>query len=227
MSGKPTGIGSWVLACAAAEAIGMTAAAGSARVGQDLVDRGEPRMLALALVIAGGLVEGLALGLLQGGALRARWPRLRAGTFLAATLAVAGLGWAVASAPSVLGSNDGAAGPPLPLILAGGFGIGVAMGPLLGAAQVLGLRGAVAHPWRWVWANTAAWPFAMAVIFAGASTAGASWPLAAVIGYGTLTGAAAGAVLGLISGRWLEGRRGPDAPAGGIPASPGRVGSVG
>jgi len=47
----------------------------------------------------------------------------------------------------------------------------------LGVAQLqeaLALRSAVSHPWRWVAANTAAWPLAMVVIFVGASTAGSA-----------------------------------------------------
>ena len=67
----------WVLACAAAEAVGMTAAAGAATWSQWLV--GEPEaarevVLVLGLVVAGGLVEGLSLGLAQSWALLATHP---------------------------------------------------------------------------------------------------------------------------------------------------------
>ena len=54
---------------------------------------------------------------------------------------------------------------PVVLMVLGGLGLGLLMGPVLGAAQALALRHAVSHPWRWVGANTAAWPPAMAVIF--------------------------------------------------------------
>ena len=77
------------------------------------------------------------------------------------------------------------------------------MGALLGAAQAWSLRGAVPHPWRWVAANAAAWAPAMAVIFLGASTPGADWPLSAVVGIALVTGAAAGAVLGVVTGWFL------------------------
>jgi len=77
------------------------------------------------------------------------------------------------------------------------------MGAALGAAQALVLRGHVAHPWRWVGANAVAWAPAMAVIFLGASTPGADWPVAAVARLGAVTGLAAGTVLGLASGWFL------------------------
>jgi hypothetical protein len=194
----------WVVACAAAETVGMTAAAAAARLGQDVVDGGRGRWLALVIVVGGGLVEGTALGLLQGRVLGIRWPSLSRSRFLVATVLVAGVGWAAASAPGVLGSDDSAASPPLGLILLGALGIGLVMGPALGLVQALPLRGVVAHPWRWVSANTAAWPLAMAVIFLGASTAGADWPTLVVAGYGAVTGVLAGAVLGLVSGGWLD-----------------------
>ena len=52
----------WVAACAAAETVGMTAAAGAARVADGL-----PTSAALSVVVAGGLVEGTALGVAQAG----------------------------------------------------------------------------------------------------------------------------------------------------------------
>jgi hypothetical protein len=205
-TGHPLTLARWVVACAAAETIGMTASAVAARVGHDVADGGDAGApwLALGVVVAGGLVEGVALGSLQGRVLAGRWPALSRLRFLVLTVAVAGIGWAAASAPSVLAGDDGGGdGPALGLILLGAVGIGLVMGPLLGVAQVLALRGAVAHPWRWVAANTAAWPLAMAVIFTGASTAGADWSTPVVAGYGALTGALAGAALGLVSGAWL------------------------
>lgn len=194
----------WVLACIVAETIGMTAAATAARVGHDLVEDGGARLLALGLVVAGGLVEGVALGVLQGRVLATRWPHLHLGRFVALTVLVAGVGWAVASAPSALATDDGGSGPALGLILLGALGIGLVMGPVLGAAQTVALHGVVGHPRRWVAANTVAWPAAMVVIFAGASTAGSAWETPVVAAYGALTGAFAGATLGLLTGPWLD-----------------------
>ena len=195
----------WVLACAAAEAIGMAAAATAARVGQDVSGGGATgaRWLALLVVIAGGLVEGAALGYLQSGVLARRWPVLRRTSYLLMTLLVAGVGWSAASAPGALATEDAGDGLPLALILLGGLGLGLLMGPILGAAQAVALRGVVAHPWRWVDANVAAWPLAMAVIFAGASAPGRDWPLLEVTAFGAFTGLLAGAVLGLVTAGWL------------------------
>ena len=204
----------WVLACAVAETVGMATAAAAARLGQDVSDRGGAgaRWLALAVVVAGGLVEGTALGALQGGVLARRWPALRRTRYLAMTVLVAGLGWAGASAPGALAGKDSGGGPPVDLMVLGGLGLGLVMGPLLGAAQATALRGVVGHPWRWVAANVAAWPFAMAVIFAGASSAGSDWSTLAVTGYGAVTGLLAGSVLGVVTSAWLPSLDGQPVP---------------
>ena len=62
--------------------------------------------------------------------------RVRRRRFLALTAIVAGLGWAAASAPSVLSTEDGAS-PPLGLIAVGAAALGVAMGAALGAVLAL------------------------------------------------------------------------------------------
>ncbi len=184
----------------------MTASAGAARAAQSLGDRSGvlgSAWTGLGVLVAGGLVEGVALGSAQAWPL-GRWlPLLRRGRYVFATVLVAGLGWAAASAPATLSNDDGGSAPPLALVLAGAAGLGLVMGPVLGAAQALALRGAVAHPWRWVGANAAAWPLAMCLIFLGASAPEADWPLGRVLLVGLGTGAAAGAALGLVSGWFL------------------------
>lgn len=202
----------WALRCAAAEAIGMAAAAGAAKLSQGVV--GEPAtrpeaIAALSLIVAGGLVEGTALGTLQAGGLR-RWiPRLRRGRWVAVTVAVAGLGWAAASAPAVLGGTGDGTTPRWPVVVGGAALLGAAMGAVLGWAQAAVLRPHVRFPWRWVGANAMAWAPAMAVIVLGATAPAADWPLLAVVALGALTGAAAGAVLGLVSGWFLPSLSGP------------------
>lgn len=193
----------WVVACAAAEAIGLGAAAAAARLGE-----GRPDGVALTLVILGGLVEGTALGTFQASVLGRCYPRLRRPGYVAATVLVAGLGWAAVSAPGVLG-DDGGSTPALALVLLAAAALGLGMGVVLGAVQALALRGAVRHPWRWIGANAAAWPLAMAVIFLGATTPSASWPTWPVVLLGVATGAAAGAALGLVSGWFLPALDGP------------------
>ena len=78
-------------------------------------------------------------------------------------------------------------------------GLGLVMGAVLGVGQALVLRHHVRHPWRWVSISAAAWTPAMVVIFTGATVPDASWPTAAVMVLGALTGGLAGAVLGLVS----------------------------
>ncbi|MFC4785327.1 hypothetical protein ACT8ZV_12690 [Nocardioides sp. MAHUQ-72] len=193
----------WTALCAVAEALGMTAAAGASHAGQVVVDRPGPwggAGWALAIIIAGGLVEGIALGSAQAWSLGGWLSSLQRGRYLLMTVVVAGLGWAGASAPAVLMGEGGGAAPPLPLVLVGAAGLGLVMGPVLGSAQAVALRGATTHPWRWIGANAVAWPPAMCLIFLGASAPGEDWPVARLLLLGAATGALAGAVLGLITG---------------------------
>ena len=194
----------WIAACAAAEAIGMTAAASAAR----LADAAADPMVGLALVVAGGLVEGVALGVLQALVL-ARWlPGLRRGWWIAVTVVIAGIGWAVASLPSQLPGASGGE-PPLWVVIAGALLLGAVMGTAIGSGQAFVLSNTVRHPARWVGISALAWAPTMAVIFLGATAPDATWPTPVVIALGALTGAVAGAVLGLVSGvlsPWLMGR---------------------
>lgn len=207
----PPSLTRWVGLCAAAEGIGMTAAAAAAKGSQVLV--GEPSggwqvAFVLALVVAGGLVEGLALGVAQSVGLSSWLPRRRRTAWVLVTLAVAGVGWAAASAPAVLSAGAAGDEPALPVVLAGAAGLGVVMGGVLGSVQALVLRGVVRHPWRWVPANVAAWAVAMPLVFVGATSAGAAWSFLSVVAWGTLTGVVAGAALGLVTGAflvWLKG----------------------
>jgi MFS family permease len=158
----------WVTACAAAEAIGMAAAAGAARASESTSP-----VTGLGLVVAGGLVEGSALGLLQANALHDLIGRRR--TWVLTTVLVAGLGWTAGSAPAALSGADTDGTPPLGLVLLGAAGLGLVMGALLGAAQATVLRRRVRHAWRWVTANACGWAVAMPVVFTGATTAGSDW----------------------------------------------------
>jgi hypothetical protein len=198
----------WVLACAAAEAVGMTAAAGAATWSHWLV--GEPDatrevVLVLGLVVAGGLVEGLSLGLAQSWALLRTHPAHPRRLYVTLTVVVAGVGWAGASLPAALsGASASGPEPPAALVVLGGAGLGLVMGCVLGAAQAVALRGIAARPWSWVSANAIAWVPAMAVIFLGATTPGAAWPWWQVLLLGCVTGGVAGASLGGVLGRRVQ-----------------------
>jgi deazaflavin-dependent oxidoreductase (nitroreductase family) len=188
----------WIAACTAAEMVGMTAAAGAATLAD-----GVSGPVALGVVVAGGLVEGTALGLAQATVLARVAPALSRVRYLVATVVVAGLGWAAATAPSTLGGGGDAEQPPVLLVVLGALALGLVLGSVLGAVQAYALRGAVRHPTRWVAANAAAWPVAMILIFVGATLPDTGWPAGAVLLVGAVTGAAAGAALGLVSGLFL------------------------
>lgn len=196
----------WTALCAAAETVGMTAAAAAAKAAAALVED-DPGAAALAgglaLVVAGGLVEGTALGVAQAAGLRELLTPRRRRLWVLVTVAVAGLGWAAASAPAALSGDESGTTPPLLLVLAGAAGLGAVMGAALGAAQGAVLRAVVPRPWRWVAVSAAAWTPAMVVVFLGATTPSADWSVATVVLLGALTGLAAGTVLGLVSGRLL------------------------
>jgi hypothetical protein len=127
-----------------------------------------------------------------------RFPGLSRLAWIGTTVLIAGLGWALASAPSALGVT-GSTTPSPAMMLVMAAGLGLAMGALLGAGQTLVLRRHVRHPWRWVPISALAWAPTMVLIFAGATVPDASWPTAAVIAVGALTGALAGAILGVVS----------------------------
>lgn len=207
----PPTLGRWIVLCAAAEAIGMTAAAAAAKAVQAVAGdtpSGSAAVVAVSIVVAGGLVEGTALGLAQARGLSGWLPGPRRARWLLVTLVVAGLGWAAASVPSVLAQGGGTE-PPLLLGMAGAVALGMAMGAVLGAAQASVLRGLLPHPWRWVTANVAGWSVAMPVIFGGATMPGAGWSVPAVVALGAITGSLAGAMLGLVSGWLLPSLTGP------------------
>jgi MFS family permease len=185
----------------------MTAASAAARAAVDL-----PDAAALLVVVGGGLVEGVALGWLQARALAGILGRRRSRRWFAATVLVAGVGWAAASAPATLTEPGEGTSPPTLVVLVAAAGLGAVMGSALGAAQAWALRGAVRHPARWIGANVAGWSLAMPVIFLGAMTAGATWPAWVVVGLGTATGLVAGAVLGVTTAPFLarlDGTPGP------------------
>lgn len=208
LEGRGLTVRRWIVLCACAETIGMTASSLAAKIAQRVLGddpHGAVFAAALAVVVAGGLVEGGALGALQARGLRRRLPRLNAWAWFAVTTAVAGVGWAVASAPGVLSTDEGGPEPPLLLVLAGALALGAVMGAVLGGAQAAVLRRVVDRPPRWILANTLAWPPTMAVIFLGATTPTSTWSVPAVGASGAVTGLVAGTVLGVVTGRYLPG----------------------
>ena len=133
----------WVARCAAAEAIGMSAAAAAARYTDHvLIDRTTLTIvLAGACILIAGLVEGTALGIAQAGAMRRLTPDLPVGRYVMVTVAMAGVGWAAGSVPSLTADPSASSSAPAwPLMLLLGGLMGATMGGLLGVAQSLVLR---------------------------------------------------------------------------------------
>ena len=228
ISGRETAtVAQWVVSCAMAEGIGMTASAVASRVAED-----RPIGAALTLVVLGGLIEGLALGLLQASWLARRFPGINKAAWVIGTVLVAGVGWAAASSPSLLGRDGGTQpAPALLAVMAGG--LGAVMGALLGAVQSFVLRRHVAHAWRWVGVSALAWAPAMVVIFVGATAPDETWRDLAVILLAAITGVVAGGVLGIVSGPLIstldsrpvsgpktQKRKGVEADAGSVSRQP-------
>ena len=93
MASRALSLTRWTALCATAEAIGMAAAATAAKTSQALVGEpgnGRESALALCLVVAGGLVEGIALGALQAAGLGRLLPGLNRRRWLLITVAPRG-----------------------------------------------------------------------------------------------------------------------------------------
>lgn len=188
---------SWVRACVAAEGLGISAAAAASVIAASTSAGVGAR---LGIVVAGGLVEGLALGLFQARALgpdassgqRRRW--------LFVTILVAGVGWGAGSLPSEVQVGP-VRQPALVVVLLGAAALGAAMGLLMGAVQAPVLRGLVRRPWRWAVVSAVSWAPAMVVIFLGATLPSSTWPPVVILLMGPPTGVLAGLVLGVVSVR--------------------------
>ena len=196
----------WIAGCAAGEAAGI------ALVALAYATSGRGLAPPVPAILAAGAWEGLCLGLAQGLVLA------RAGVCLPcwtlATAAAATLGYALSLAGGA-GLDAGTAGsdaPPPALLLVGAAIVGAVMGGLMGAAQ-WSVAKRILSFWRWTLANVAGWAAAMPCIFAGAAVAGETWPRWQVSALGAVSGAAAGALLGLLTA--------PALPA--EPASAGRA----
>lgn len=226
---SPPAWGRWTLACGAGETVGMAAAAGTA--GLLLATVGEPHDWPSAFAvwagsIAGGAVEGLAVGLFQLWVLRPWLPALPGRRWVWVTVVVAMAGWALGMAGPALvfwrvtdsgtagGDQAAAAGPPLWVMPLAGAAMGLLLGAVFGTAQARVLRGHVARPQRWIAANSAGWAAALAVMMTGASIPSGPWPWRQLLALGALTGVLAGLAIGAVTGLFLPALD-DEGPAGG------------
>ncbi|MCP3144851.1 hypothetical protein [Pyxidicoccus xibeiensis] len=213
----------WVAANTVAELVGL---GGSAVVAVGLAsttDRmGVPGvvLMALAMIAIGTFLEGVLVGLLQGGVLRRALPAMPVKAWVGATALGAGIAWTLGMLPSSVmqlvmdsGGAQPAASPPviseaLQVVMAASMG--VVLGPFLAVPQWRVLRRYVARAGWWVPANSAAWAVGMVLVFQAAGST--PWPLtpaklAVPVVLLCLAGAAVGAVHGAVL-VWLL-RQGP------------------
>ncbi len=176
----------WILSCTLGEAIGIALVA----TAYAAADRG--LVPAAPAILAAGACEGLALGLAQ--ALLLRRVGICAGCWVTMTMtgALLGYGLTLLGGPPASDAPD----PPLALILAGGAALGAVMGVLMGALQSLPGRPAI-RPRSWILRSALGWALAMPPIFLAATAVPAGAPLALIALAGCLSGAVAGALLGL------------------------------
>lgn len=204
----------WTVACGLAETVGMVAAASAFAL--SLAWLGEPTtvpvaVLSVLIAMAGGAVEGAAVGAVQWALLRPWLTRLTASAWIGVTVAAAVGGWLLGMLPSVTlalaTADDPSAGettgPPLWVMPLVGVGSGLVLGGLFGLAQAAVLRRHVRHPGRWVWANAVGWAGAMAVMFTGAGIPSEPWPWAQLLPLAAATGVLAGLVIGGATGAFL------------------------
>lgn len=213
----------WIAACTAGELVGIGTATGTALAANAWI--GEPgstlaRLATLTTFAVVGVVEGGALAFLQWQVLRSRLPRLRAGEWIAPTVAIAVAGWVIGMTPSLFLAGPPAPSsavapvdPPLVVVMLLAAVAGAVAGLCFGAAQWFVLRRHAEQAHQWIWIHVPAWALAMAAIFLGAAVPSAEWPGWAIgvsgVGGGVLGGLLLGAVTGLVSRRltpWVDER---------------------
>lgn len=187
----------WIIATAAGEALGIAGVSlAYAASGRGLVPEAPA-------VLAAGAWEGACLGTAQ--ALVLARHGVSAPRWIAATVALAVLGYAGSLAAGAGGGDPAAAPPPLSLMFAAAAALGAVLGVLMGAAQWFAARPRIAAV-PWLWRSTLGWTLAMPAIFAGSAVVTGTWPLAAIALTGAAAGAVAGALLGAVTAPAVPGR---------------------
>jgi hypothetical protein len=197
--------GLWVITCAAAELIGIGAAA-AWWVTMDLIAPDPVSLAGKATMLVSkslsGLFEGTVLGVLQAVVLRRIYPHLSLPHWVVLTVSLAIFGWAVGSAIPMFGafSDSEPVEPPMNLLLGFASIFGLLVGALFGAVQALALRQAARRSHWWITVNAAGWAVALPVIYFGASLPDESATTAQVIAAGLVSGILAGTLLGAVTG---------------------------
>lgn len=202
--------GRWVIANAVGELIGLGGTALAALLLLPALSTATNLATTLAtaavFIIAGTVIEGVAVGTAQWLVLRRPLPRLPWRRWVAATAAGAGIAWAAGMVPSTLmalgqDAEQAATGEPRAILVYPlAFLLGLLLGPVLGGAQWLVLRRSVGQAGGWIVANAVAWGGGMVLIFAGIDTLAARGIGPGTIVLAALLLAATGALVGAIHG---------------------------
>ena len=153
----------WILACCLVAVLGVGGGTVAAVELYRLFDGGAfaiASSLVAFLVIHGGIT-----GILQHRVLAAPLPFLHRGRWIGWTLIGSGAVWLVVFLSPLSGGMLDADASPWWLSPAGSVGLGVALGLLLGIAQMIPLTEWVRGPWRWVVGNAVAWGLATPLLW--------------------------------------------------------------
>jgi hypothetical protein len=192
---------SWISACAIGEALGLAFSGVIASVVGVIFApaSGEPSpWLLRGLMIFAGFFEGSCVGAAQAALLRQRFPELSAAKFTVMTGAGMAVGWAVGS--FVAGGSEDFASPNPGTMIVFALAAGVGLGAILGTAQASLLRHHTAAAPRWIVANVVGWALAMVVCYFGTSQMPDAGYGPGGVGILLVTGAAMGAVVGVVTG---------------------------
>lgn len=193
----------WIGACAAAELIGMAAAASAGAAAAHLnpddgVATFAMRCVQYGLFVAAGGTEGAALGIFQGLALKTWLQGFALRRWIAACVAIGIVGWAMGMVAPIFGATgaEDSWGPPAVLQFLLMALAGASAGAVVGGIQSLVLARSVLGAWRWIPASIFGWGLAFIAIQAGAELPATDWPLWLYVLDGVVTGLAAGLLLG-------------------------------
>jgi len=198
----------WVMLCAAAELLGIAAAA--AWYGVANIALGEPeaiplRVVAWFVMALAAVPEGLILGGLQTIGLRMFVPDVSARRWIGATILVGFLGWGIGTFIPMFVVTEAPAGGSDPraelrgaVLFAAVFGL--LIGAVFGVAQAWGLPRGGGRRLAWVIANAVGWALALPMIYGAAQIATGFSGWGARIAVWAAGGAAAGIVIGMVTG---------------------------
>ena len=197
----------WIPLCAAAEFLGIAAAASWYGAVNVLIGEPEPllaRAGAWVLMTLSAVPEGFVLGGLQAVGISWFLPGVSRRRWISATVAVGALGWGIGTfIPLFLVGQDAASPPPEPglavtALFSAAFGL--AVGAVFGLVQLWALPREARRKTLWIIANAVGWGVGLPCIYVAAQLAGDLTGWVPRITLWALGGLAAGAALGASTG---------------------------